>query len=111
MKQERSCDLRGRGTASRKGLRTVYDKDLGRMWVQVADETFKEEEESYYLVACLTDMEARTVSNKVTLYLQPAYLCYHVHKIFVFTLFKYLMYSISFSIKKCLPSKCLDHGI
>ena len=68
-------------------------------WAQVADETFKEEEESYHLVACLTDMEARTVSNKVTVYLQPAYLCSHIRKIFVFTLFKYLMYSISFSSK------------
>lgn len=40
LKQERSCDLRERGTASRKGLRTVYDKDLGRMWAQVVRETF-----------------------------------------------------------------------
>lgn len=50
-------------------------------------------------MACLTDMETKTVSNKVTVYLQPAYLCYHVHKLFVFTVFKYLMYSISFSIQ------------
>lgn len=40
LKQERRCDLRKEALQAGKGLRTVYDKDLGRMWAQVVRETF-----------------------------------------------------------------------